>query len=1092
MFKKISVFGIIFILLFLSSFVFADSGCYIKEVKTGYKVNESGWSVIDLGLDVAQSGTKENNYIKFSLPDRYSGWFGRSFTNASPLYVAVVYTTNNNEAIENYFDLYMGHFFEYKSKSQEYFYDLKNNNKLPSFDINDIAIRGLDYNIVVDRYNNDLLDISNDKINFNNYPLHESEFNNAYIYVVDHGGFWSSRIYFPNFQNPETVFTESRRAAAKGFISYDCTAQIETDKQKANLIKEIQTELDKEIKSKSPYIFIGDKKLDLYFNENLKSQWGCFTTSLVTTDLNGMLNTLDINKNCAGSDVAAKKCLNLSQGGFNDWYLPTENELYQIALNEKYNNELIFKTVLPSPNNFWSSTSNDGVNFAVSKSIVFRVMYSLDYKRNESNNVICVREDKDFKITDRISKLMDLKKRALEGQDISKLNLELRNLSSQSNKSDDLTTDDSKIPKLSINLKKRIYLDDIVCENKVCYFTDNFRKNASNSIYNIDFKINKNFDENYYLVINEFSEENISRSKMEVLFLSNLGSNTKMLGSNLRFRTDVSELSIISSSLSDNYFISVYKDNLVDYFFFIKVTDEDFNKLLDYKLYQKIINNVYCPTCKIPDWMPHDFSFKVDCQERPIELELITKIIPIPPKLIVISDDFKSKQIEEKITSNQIMLGEGDLITKINPLKPTIIIIAKDSEILEERISDLEIADIKVINTMEIIKPKIIIISQIPESLEPRIISEINFTDYELIKITPLKTKDASIIILGSDPIVLEQRISDRKIQFGFEEECIVDVRKNIIDYFTYFDIDKKLEVVDLSTSSSGYIGANLDPEKTYRFYFDIKYKELTPGIFSRGVYSIFDRVSKNYNMNDNEKAMFFALIGGESSFLANQKGDLKEGTKDDYQSFGPAQININVWAKSDKNYLSSEPNVIRYLNEYFRKTNKPEITTNQQYLDFANTIKTSDENGMILGGAVFLNYLDQIKNNPNMQKYYVSENNQYLPEFVNINTAFILYYGHQIGYPNAEFVINRYQIPSNKNILDIADKQNTDTSNKLNRVSAYGALHKLSWYIFYLNHHNISFSNTIKTINYDIECPEHSEIIHTPSGSFCIPKYVD
>jgi Protein of unknown function (DUF1566)/Putative metal-binding motif len=65
--------------------------------------------------------------------------------------------------------------------------------------------------------------------------------------------------------------------------------------------------------------------------------WGCFGTSISGADGmaigTGNQNTIDIMAGCAQWNIAARICGDLVLGGYNDWYLPSTNELNQLYIN---------------------------------------------------------------------------------------------------------------------------------------------------------------------------------------------------------------------------------------------------------------------------------------------------------------------------------------------------------------------------------------------------------------------------------------------------------------------------------------------------------------------------------------------------------------------------------------------------------------------------------------------------------------------------------------------------------------------------------------------------------------------------------------
>ncbi len=93
------------------------------------------------------------------------------------------------------------------------------------------------------------------------------------------------------------------------------------------------------------------------------AMWGCFSTIITGADGTaigtGNQNTIDILAGCAEDGIAAKLCADLSitdQDGtvYNDWYLPSKNELIKL-----YQNRVAIGGFNTSVN-YWSST--EGIN----------------------------------------------------------------------------------------------------------------------------------------------------------------------------------------------------------------------------------------------------------------------------------------------------------------------------------------------------------------------------------------------------------------------------------------------------------------------------------------------------------------------------------------------------------------------------------------------------------------------------------------------------------------------------------------------------------------------------------------------------------
>ena len=85
------------------------------------------------------------------------------------------------------------------------------------------------------------------------------------------------------------------------------------------------------------------------------AEWGCIGTAITGADGialgTGNQNTRDIMGRCTTAGIAAKLCNDLVLGGFDDWYLPSKDEL-----NKLYINQLTIGGF--SLFNYWSSTES--------------------------------------------------------------------------------------------------------------------------------------------------------------------------------------------------------------------------------------------------------------------------------------------------------------------------------------------------------------------------------------------------------------------------------------------------------------------------------------------------------------------------------------------------------------------------------------------------------------------------------------------------------------------------------------------------------------------------------------------------------------
>ena len=98
------------------------------------------------------------------------------------------------------------------------------------------------------------------------------------------------------------------------------------------------------------------------------TNWGCSGTDILGADGvaigTGNQNTIDIyNSPCLAFNDAADMCFQLTLNGYNDWFLPSINELYQMYLNIGPGDALGLGNIGAfNPVDYWSSSETDSMH----------------------------------------------------------------------------------------------------------------------------------------------------------------------------------------------------------------------------------------------------------------------------------------------------------------------------------------------------------------------------------------------------------------------------------------------------------------------------------------------------------------------------------------------------------------------------------------------------------------------------------------------------------------------------------------------------------------------------------------------------------
>ena len=95
------------------------------------------------------------------------------------------------------------------------------------------------------------------------------------------------------------------------------------------------------------------------------AQWGCYGIAISGADGTaigtGYQNTIDIyNSPCLAGGNATEICVNLTLGGYCDWFLPSKDELHKMYLNIGLGNALGLGNIGGFTGGFYWSSSEDG------------------------------------------------------------------------------------------------------------------------------------------------------------------------------------------------------------------------------------------------------------------------------------------------------------------------------------------------------------------------------------------------------------------------------------------------------------------------------------------------------------------------------------------------------------------------------------------------------------------------------------------------------------------------------------------------------------------------------------------------------------
>ena len=118
-------------------------------------------------------------------------------------------------------------------------------------------------------------------------------------------------------------------------------------------------------------------------NQSYGAVWGCYGTltgANISTIGGGSTNTVTIETYCTTTGTAADLAANLNLNGYNDWFLPNQDELHQLYLNKDVVNTTALANGGEVPNqNHWTSTEDNG-----NGAVLVNLTTGLQYNGNKS------------------------------------------------------------------------------------------------------------------------------------------------------------------------------------------------------------------------------------------------------------------------------------------------------------------------------------------------------------------------------------------------------------------------------------------------------------------------------------------------------------------------------------------------------------------------------------------------------------------------------------------------------------------------------------------------------------------------------------
>ena len=110
-------------------------------------------------------------------------------------------------------------------------------------------------------------------------------------------------------------------------------------------------------------------------NDQGTAQWGCVGVNIVGADStslgSGEKNTSDILKTCTTTNIAAKICSDLILNGYDDWFLPSKDELIYLYQNRNeiggFSNGIYYSSSEWNVNESFYVGFSNGLSFGVAK-----------------------------------------------------------------------------------------------------------------------------------------------------------------------------------------------------------------------------------------------------------------------------------------------------------------------------------------------------------------------------------------------------------------------------------------------------------------------------------------------------------------------------------------------------------------------------------------------------------------------------------------------------------------------------------------------------------------------------------------------------